>query len=123
MNSTNHNSYINAALKVFSQLGQLIEDDEKLNNNHVLLHELPDDIMKKISNNLLDKNDKIFNKIFNESKDEKLLNILFVNYIPELKYIDPDIYNKYESNINLDCIKNILIKIKNSIKLIVIHFK
>ncbi len=36
-----------AALKVFSQLGQLIEEDEKLNNNHVLLHELPDDIMKK----------------------------------------------------------------------------
>ena len=41
MNSTNDNSYKNAALKVRAQLGQLIEDDEKLNNNHVLLHELP----------------------------------------------------------------------------------
>ena len=62
MNSTNNNFYKNAALKVFAQLGQLIEEDEKLNNNHVLLHELPDDIMKKISNNLLDKNDKRLKK-------------------------------------------------------------
>ena len=52
MNFTNNDSFINAALKVFSQLGQLIEEDEKFNNNHVLLHELPDDIMQKISNNL-----------------------------------------------------------------------
>ncbi len=28
MNSTNNRSYKNAALKVFAQLGQLIEDDE-----------------------------------------------------------------------------------------------
>ncbi len=59
MNSTNNNSFQKAALKVFSQLGQLIEEDEILNNNHVLLHELPDDIMKKISNTLLDKNETI----------------------------------------------------------------
>ena len=51
MNSINNESYLHAALKVFWQLGQLIEDDEKLNNNHDLLHELPDDIMKKISSN------------------------------------------------------------------------
>ena len=38
MNSTNNNTFQIAALKVFSQLGQLIEEDEKLNNNHVLLH-------------------------------------------------------------------------------------
>ena len=55
MNSTNNNFYKNAALKVFAQLGQLIEDDEKLNNNHVLFHELPNDIMQKISINLLGK--------------------------------------------------------------------
>ncbi len=30
MNSTNNDFYKNAALKVFAQLGQLIEDDEKL---------------------------------------------------------------------------------------------
>jgi len=69
MNSTNNNSFEIAALKVFAQLGQLIEEDEKLNNNHVYLHELPNDIMEKINNNLLDKNDKRFNKIFNDSKD------------------------------------------------------
>jgi hypothetical protein len=47
MNSTNNDSYINAALQGFAQLGQLIEEDEILKNNYVLLHELPDDIMKK----------------------------------------------------------------------------
>ena len=34
MNSTDNNTFQNAALKVFAQLGQLIEEDEKLNNNH-----------------------------------------------------------------------------------------
>ena len=100
MNSTNNNSFQIAAKKVFLQLEQLIEEDEKLNNNHVNLHELPNDIMGKISNNLLDKNDKRFNKIFNDSKDYKLLKILFGNNIPsrkQLKYIDPDIYNEYKS--------------------------
>ena len=61
--------------------------------------------MHKISNNLIDKNDKIFNKIFNEHKDDKLLNILFGDNIPELKYIDSDIYNEYKNNINLECVK------------------
>ena len=108
MISTNNDFYKNAALKVFAQLGQLIEEDEKLNNNHVYLHELPNDIMEKINNNLLDKNDKRFNKIFNDSKDYKLLKILFGNNIPsrkQLKYIDPDNYNEYKTNIDLDCIK------------------
>ena len=47
MNSTNINSFEIAAKKVFAQLGQLIEEDEKLNNNHVLLQELPNDVMQK----------------------------------------------------------------------------
>ena len=59
MISTNNDFYKNAALKVFAQLGQLIEEDEILNNNHILFHELPSDIIHKISNNLLDKNNKI----------------------------------------------------------------
>ena len=78
-------------------------------------HELPNDIMGKINNNLLDKNDKRFNKIFNDSKDYKLLKILFGNNIPsrkQLKYIDPDIYNEYKTNINLDCIKEYINKNK-----------
>ena len=117
MNSTNNNSFQKAALKVFSQLGQLIEDDEKLNNNHVLLHELPNDIKQKISINLLDKNDKRFNKIFSDNKDDKLLEILFNDNIPDLKFIDPNIYNEYKTNINLDCIKEYINKNKKFNKL------
>ena len=105
MNSTNNNSFQTAALKVFLQLGQSIEEDEILNNNHVLFHQLPSDIIHKISNNLLDKNDKRFNKIFNESKDDILLKILFGDNIPDLNYIDPNIFNIFKHNINLDCIK------------------
>jgi hypothetical protein len=63
MNSTNNNSIEIAAKKVFLQLEQLTEEDEKLNNNHVNLHELPNDIMEKINNIFLDKNDKRFNKM------------------------------------------------------------
>ena len=120
MNSTD-STFQNAAKKVFLQLEQLIEEDEKLNNNHVYLHELPNDIMGKINNNLLDKNDKRFNKIFNDSKDYKLLKILFGNNIPsrkQLKYIDSDIYNEYKTNINLDCIKEYINKNKKFNKLI-----
>ena len=72
MISTNNDFYKNAALKVFAQLGQLIEEDEILNNNHILFHELPNDIIHKISNNLLDKNDKRFTKY--------LMNIKMINY-------------------------------------------
>ena len=73
MNSTNKNSFQKAALKVFSQLGQLIEDDEKLNNNHVLLHELPNDIKQKISINLLDLDNDILNIIGDfVKKDNKI---------------------------------------------------
>ncbi len=36
---------------------------------------------------LLDKNDKRFNKIFSESKDDKLLKVLFVDNIPKRKQI------------------------------------
>ncbi len=59
MNSTNNDSSKNAASKLFAQLGQLIEDDKKLNSNHVYLHELPNDIMGKINSRLLDKMIKI----------------------------------------------------------------
>ena len=52
MNSTNNNSFEIAAKKVFSDLYALIEEDEKLNNNHVYLHESPNDIMGKISTDI-----------------------------------------------------------------------
>ncbi len=78
----NNNSFQTAALKVLLQLGQLLEEDKKLNNNNVLFHELPNDIIHKISNNLLDKNDKRFNKIFNKWKDDKLLKKVLVTIYP-----------------------------------------
>ncbi len=77
-NIINNNTFQIAALQVFSQLRQFLEEAEKLSNNRVYLHELPNDIMEKIINNLLDKNDKRFNKIFNDSKDGKLLKLLLL---------------------------------------------
>ncbi len=64
MNSIDKDSFKTAALKVFAQLGW-IENDEKLNNNrrwwklnnNVYLHELPNEIMGKISSHLINKND------------------------------------------------------------------
>ncbi len=118
MISTNNNTFQNAALKVFAQPGQLIEDDQKSNKNHVYLHELSNDIMEKINNNLLDKNDKRLIYIYNDSKDYELLKILFGNNISSRKpskCIDPDIYNEYKTNINLDCIKEYINNNKKSI--------
>ena len=54
MNSTNNDFYKNAALKVFAQLGQLIEEDENIKNKI-------DDKPKQI--NLLDLNKDILNII------------------------------------------------------------
>ncbi len=40
MNSTNNNSYKNAALKVFAQLGQLIDDDENIKQMKSMINQL-----------------------------------------------------------------------------------
>jgi hypothetical protein len=53
MNSTN-NSYKNAALKVFAQLGQLIDEDENITTNKI------DD--KPIKSNELDSNNDVLDK-------------------------------------------------------------
>ena len=74
----------------------------------ITLQDLPTDLLKKINIHLLDKKDKRFNKIFNNSKDYKLLKVIFDDNIPTLKqlqYIEPNIFNEYKSKINLDCIK------------------
>ena len=78
MNSTNNNTFQIAALKVFAQLGQLIEEDEKLIITMFIFMNYQMIQMEKINNNLLDKNDKRFNKNFNDSKDYKLLKILLL---------------------------------------------
>jgi hypothetical protein len=70
------------ALKVFAELGQLIEEDER---NQIKFMDLPTDIIQNnVSKYLLE--DKQINKIFNEKDDYYLLNMLF-GEIKNLPYI------------------------------------
>ena len=65
---------------------------------------MPDDIIhNNITKYLLE--DKEINKIFSEKDDYYLLNFL-CGKIWNVKYIGPNSWNKYTTNINLDCIKN-----------------
>ena len=60
MNSTNNDFYKNAALKVFAQLGQLIEEDENITTNkNVISNEIDD---KPIKSNKLDLNNDVLDK-------------------------------------------------------------
>jgi len=61
---------------------------------------------------LLDKKDKRFYEIFSNSKDYKLLKVLFDNNVPtrkQLQYIEPYVFNEYKSKLNVNCIKEYLI--------------
>ena len=80
------------ALKVFTDLGALIEKDEK---NQVKFIDLPSDIIyNNISKYLLE--DKQINKIFHNKEDNELKFILFGNNI-ELPYMNIySIENKME---------------------------
>ena len=89
-----------AALKVFAELGQLIEEDESKQST---ILDLPTDILhNQISKYLL--KDKSIDKIFNKKDDYYLLNFL-CGKIWNVKYIGPNSWNEYTTNINLDCIK------------------
>jgi tRNA U34 5-carboxymethylaminomethyl modifying GTPase MnmE/TrmE len=71
------------ALKVFAELGQLIEEDE---SNQIKFMDLPTDIIQiNISKYLLE--DKQINKIFHNQEDNELKFILFGNNI-ELPYMN-----------------------------------
>ena len=71
------------ALKVFAELGQLIEEDER---NQIKFMDLPTDIIQiNISKYLLE--DKQINKIFHNQEDNELKFILFGNNI-ELPYMN-----------------------------------
>jgi hypothetical protein len=71
------------ALKVFVELGQLIEEDER---NQIKFMDLPIDIIQNnISKYLLE--DKQINKIFHNKKDNQLKYLLFGNNI-ELPYMN-----------------------------------
>ena len=109
-----------AALKVFAELGQLIEDDDMRRDAPASLHrlvpcvaddskqttilDLPTDIIHNQKSKYLLK-DKSMDKIFNKKDDYYLLNFL-CGKIWDVKYIGTYSWNEYTTNINLDCIKN-----------------
>ena len=98
------------ALKVFAELGQLIEEDEK---NLVKFIDLPSDIIyNNIASHLL--KDKTINKIFHEHDDNELKYILFGKNI-ELPYMNIySIENKMEvKNDELMKYVNYILKQKN----------
>jgi hypothetical protein len=79
------------AMKVFSQLGQLIEEDQ------IILSDLPIDIMQKIGSYLLQDPNKKVHKIFKNRPDDDLQLLLF-GEVKDLTYIN--IYNS-DNKINL----------------------
>jgi hypothetical protein len=78
------------AMKVFSQLGQLIEEDQ------IILSDLPIDIMQKIGSYLLEDKNKKIHKIFKNRPDDKLQVLLF-GEVKDLTYI-----NIYSSDNEID---------------------
>ena len=78
------------AMKVFSQLGQLIEEDE------IKLSDLPIDLMQKIGSYLLEDKNKTVHKIFKNRPDDELQVLLF-GEVKDLTYI-----NIYSSDNEID---------------------
>jgi hypothetical protein len=99
------------AMKVFSQLGQLIEEDE---HNQIKLSDLPIDIMQKIGSYLLEDKNKKIHKIFKNRPDDKLQVLLF-GEVKDLTYIN--IYSSdneidYPMNYKLLDYVNYILKVK-----------
>ena len=89
------------ALKVFADIGALIEEDEK---KQIKFMDLPVDI---IQNNILSylQNDKAINKIFYDKDDYYLQNLL-CGKLEKMDYIKTDEWNEFKTDLNLDCVKN-----------------
>ena len=103
------------AMNVFSQLGQLIEEDE---HNQIKLSDLPIDIMQKIGSYLLQDPNKKIHKIFKNRPDDDLQVLLF-GEVKDLTYIN--IYSSdneidYPMNYKLLDYVNYILKV-NGIKL------
>ena len=99
------------AMKVFSQLGQLIEDDEC---NQIKLSDLPSEIMEQIGSYLLEDKSKTIQKIFRNRPDDELQVLLF-GEVKDLTYIN--IYNydntiDYPMNYKLLDYVNYILKVK-----------
>jgi hypothetical protein len=74
------------AMKVFSELGQFIEEDEK---NQIKITSLNSDVIQKIGSYLLEDPNKTIHKIFHEKKDDNLQILLF-GEVKKLRFIDID---------------------------------
>ena len=99
------------AMKVFSQLGQLIEEDER---NQIKLSDLNSDIIQKIGSYLLEDKYKTIHKIFKNRPDDDLQVLLF-GEVKDLTYIN--IYSSdntidYPMNYKLLDYVNYILKIK-----------
>ena len=95
------------AMKVFSELGQLIEEDEC---NQIKLSDLNSDIMKKIGSYLLEDKNKTIHKIFKNRPDDDLQVLLF-GEVKDLTYV-----NIYSSDNEIDYKMND--KLKNYVNFI-----
>jgi len=97
------------AMKVFSQLGQLIEADEvKLSDLHI-------DILQKIGSYLLQDPNKTVHKIFKNRPDDDLQVLLF-GEVKDLTYINiHDCHNEidYEMNDKIKNYVNFILKAKD----------
>ncbi len=96
------------AMKVFSQLGQLIEADE------VKLSDLPSEVMQQIGGYLLQDPNKTVHKIFKNRPDDDLQVLLFCE-VKDLTYIN--IYNSdnkinFPMNYKLLDYVNYILKVK-----------
>ena len=89
------------AMKVFSQLGQLIEEDE------IKSSDLPIDIMQKIGSYLLEDPNKTVHKIFENRPDDDLQVLLFGEVKDLLLYDEENRIGHY-SHILKEYIKYIL---------------
>ncbi len=99
------------AIKVFSQLGQLIEEDER---NQIKLSDLPSEVMEQIGSYLLEDKSKTIQKIFRNRPDDELQVLLF-GEVKDLTYIN--IYNSdneidYTINDKLKGYANYILKAK-----------
>ena len=92
------------AMKVFSQLGQLIEDDER---NQIKLSDLPIDIMQKIGSYLLQDPNKTVHKTLKNRTDDDLQVLLFGEVKDLLLYDEENRIGHY-SHILKEYIKYIL---------------
>ena len=91
------------ALKVFAELGQLIEEDE---NNKTKFSDIPIDIIQNNILNYLQK-DKSINRIFYDKDDYYLQNLL-CGKLEKMDYIKTDEWDEFKTDLNLDSIKEFL---------------